>query len=879
MSRRRLAGLAVAVVLVMLFGGRWFAARYTENLWFEQLGHGGRYRSLLAQSIAWQLIVLATSGLWFATHLFAVYRSIGSVQLPRRLGNLEISEAVPRRILRNIALSFAGVLALATTWAFADLHRYVALYRNAMPIGLPDPVLERDASFYLARLPLLEVSHLLAMIALLLAAFVVVSLYALTGSLTVERRRVRITPHARTHLVVLMASLALVIAWGFQLDALQLVAGSGTRNGVLSAVDRTVRIPASHALALIALVVAAGSVLSLRWSRPLILFVLWTTLAAASLLGRFLVPAMSDAWDQERRPTVSASLAQHGQNHTRFAFGLLDLPERPIGGEHWQPDSATRMAQSLSGLSPWSGELPLLHSALARTLMGDTAHGRALSWTVAPVPTQSGRPALLAVAQADLVALAALPARPPWDELHREGLAWGADPVALDGRLRAGPPVFLESLADGDSALPGTPVQRTSGRVRFLPRMADLGIVGPNEGTVDQSPPGVPLRGMLRRVMLAWALQAPPLMDSHTSPADRVVYWRDVPARLTRLYSFATFDAPRPALVDGRLLWVADGYVVSRRFPLSERLRWNGETINYLGALYLATVDAETGATLLYLRGQQTGFAQGIARAEGVTPLPASSVPRDLVRQLAYPASLLGAQTTVLGRLMATAGAPAWLPAAPDSATRDPATIEPAVVLMSQDASGPRLWSYTGLVEPRASRLAGLLGGAVGPAGTLELMLFRVYGSIPGPQTAAARLATAPVVVAATVAAGGPGALRQGPVWMIPAAGTVLYARMLHGQMRGASGAAPMTPIGVAVLGGGRIGFGADAAAAIRALGRDDGGADLLLGGGANLADARAAFLALDSARAAGDWERFGRAWTALRRALELESAVPGPRP
>ena len=40
MNRRRLAFLAVAAVFVLLFGGRWVALRYTESLWFQELGEG-----------------------------------------------------------------------------------------------------------------------------------------------------------------------------------------------------------------------------------------------------------------------------------------------------------------------------------------------------------------------------------------------------------------------------------------------------------------------------------------------------------------------------------------------------------------------------------------------------------------------------------------------------------------------------------------------------------------------------------------------------------------------------------------------------------------------------------------------------------------------
>ena len=100
MSRRRLAFLAVAAVFVLLFGGRWFAVRYTEQLWFADLGQGERYRWLLLRGLAWQAATFVIAFAWYGAHTLGVYGSIGSVHLPRRLGNISIDEAVPSRTLR-----------------------------------------------------------------------------------------------------------------------------------------------------------------------------------------------------------------------------------------------------------------------------------------------------------------------------------------------------------------------------------------------------------------------------------------------------------------------------------------------------------------------------------------------------------------------------------------------------------------------------------------------------------------------------------------------------------------------------------------------------------------------------------------------------------
>ncbi len=879
MSRRRLALFAVGVVLVVLFGGRWLALRYTEHLWFAELGQSGRHWRLVARALAWQAGLLLACFLWFAGHTIGVYRSIGSVQLPQRLGDLEIAEAVPQRTLRAVALAAAGLLAIAVTWAFADYDRYVALSRNFVPIGLADPVLHRDAGFYLARLPLLEITHLLATVAVALAGLVTISFYAVTGSLSVSARRVRVTPHARTHITVLLAVLALVLAWGFHLDTLGLVAGGGSHGGALSTVDRVIRIPASTALSAVALIVAAGTALSMRVARPLLLLVLWTVLGAAALVGRVVVPAARDAWGAEGDPAVAAAMARHAASFTSAAFGLVDVATVPLRSRELRPSDAEAVGEALAAVPAWTGEPVLLAAELSRAT-GDSA--RVLAWATAPIVAASGRPALLAAGQVDPAALAQLSARPRWTELHRGPLAWGGEPLALDAALRRGPPAYLADPAARDTAPPGTPIALASGRVRFLPRAAELGIVGPDEGSVGSPPPGVLLRGPVRRLLLAWALQSPPLMDSHTSPADRVLYWRDVPARLARLYPFADFDAPRPALFEGRLVWTADGYIASQRFPFARHVRWRGDDINFLAVPFLALVDAETGATRLFLRPPDLAFARGLARAEGVTVEPSSAMPAPLRESLRYPSAQFGAQAAALGMLLAGEGESPWVAGTGDSSQsgRDAGDLVPTTTLVHGDDSARAAWLFLPLMDALGSRLAGLAAATVRRDGTPHLEFLRAEGSaLPTPQVAAARIASAPVVVAAAAGAGADGQVRHGPIQAVAVEGALAWARVLFGHGASTGRSATFEPAGVAVMVGSRIGFGPDAPSAVRALLRPDGGADALAAGTARLAEARAAFLLLDSARITGDWDRFGRAWEALRRTLLTERGPAGPRP
>ena len=84
---------------------------------------------------------------------------------------------------------------------------------------------------------------------------------------------------------------------------------------------------------------------------------------------------------------------------------------------------------------------------------------------------------------------------------------------------------------------------------------------------------GVPVDSWPRRLLLAWALQAGELLGD-LRPGSRVD-WRLSPAeRLSRLAPYADWSAPTARIIDGELIWLADGYLTSATFPLTHRITW-----------------------------------------------------------------------------------------------------------------------------------------------------------------------------------------------------------------------------------------------------------------------------------------------------------------
>ena len=112
--RRRALLVGVGLLVAVLVGGRWLALETAERAWGASLPGGSAYLTTrdFARLVSGLLLVGAIA--WGTANLLFVYRSIGSMQPSRRLGDLEIVEAVPQPLLsstlRSASLSIRAVI-------------------------------------------------------------------------------------------------------------------------------------------------------------------------------------------------------------------------------------------------------------------------------------------------------------------------------------------------------------------------------------------------------------------------------------------------------------------------------------------------------------------------------------------------------------------------------------------------------------------------------------------------------------------------------------------------------------------------------------------------------------------------------------------------
>ena len=214
--RRWLELLAVAIVAVLV-GGRWLAVSTTDDLWASALGVAATHAQIRDLRTTLALLAFTSAIVWCVGNLYLVYRSIGSVHVPRRVGNVEFLEAIPRRYLLLAAAVVGLLLAVALSHGAGNWWSARALAGYEADVGVTDPVLQRDLGYYLFRLPWHRTVHgfATALSGVMLALCLI--LYAAVGAVRWTERRMRVTALARWHLAGLLFAFSLTLCWGYQL--------------------------------------------------------------------------------------------------------------------------------------------------------------------------------------------------------------------------------------------------------------------------------------------------------------------------------------------------------------------------------------------------------------------------------------------------------------------------------------------------------------------------------------------------------------------------------------------------------------------------------------------------------------------------------------
>lgn len=632
----------VVLGLVLLFG----STLYTDWLWFSHLG----YSSVFGLGIVARIVVGLVSGLVLALFLWAnlsvalagrVSTLPGIIELP--IGPL----IAPRRVRRYFlggSLLIGGFIGLNMSAAWLSVLQYL----NQTAFGITEPIFGRDVSFYIFTLPVMSLLFQYIMAGLVLAGIGVLLIYTLTGDLSFDVRRVRLTSRARAHISVLTAGVFAAKSLGYVITLYRL--NYSPRGQVFGAAytDVNAEAIALRMLIWIALGLAGLLLANLRLRRTNLIVAGVALLVAVSFILGTLYPTFVQQFTVEPDELNRESpYIAHNIEFTRRAWSLDTVAEvdYQISGKLTAAD-LVRNQGTMSNIRLWDYR-PL------QTTYAQLQEIR-LYYRFNDVDIDrydfAGDYRQVAIAARE-IDVTRLPER-TWMNQHliyTHGFGVVMSPVnraTAEGRpefwLRDIPPVLAGAVRTSDMVI-------AQPRIYYGELTNTYAIVNTRQPEFDfpagevnatnhyDGRGGVRLSSPL--VKLAFSLRFRDyqiFLAGVITPESRLQMNRNIQQRVRRIAPFLSYDRdPYLVIADGHPYWIIDAYTMSGAYPYSEphpRLR-----ANYVRNSVKVVVDAYHGDTVFYLVDPTDPLAATYASVFPRLFRPADQMPAAIRAHIRYP--------------------------------------------------------------------------------------------------------------------------------------------------------------------------------------------------------------------------------------------------
>ncbi|MCU1692201.1 MAG: hypothetical protein JWM64_1292, partial [Frankiales bacterium] len=712
--------------------------------------------------------------------------------------NLERYRVAVEPYLLPVLLLGSGIFGVFAGLSAASRWQTWLLWRNKTSFGQVDPQFGRDISYYAMTYPFQRFVLGFLLTAVVLSLLAAAATHYLFGGVRLQTAGDKVSPGARAHLSVLVGMVLLLKAVAYYLDRFGLVFSERGKVQGASFTDVNAVLPAKNVLIGVAIICAL-----LAFANILVRNILLPGGAVALLVVTAVVfGGVYPAYTQQFRVKPNeiqreAMFIDRNIQATRAAYSIDDVVTTPY--------AATGTANTA-----------------VRTEQGTVANARLLD------------PNVVSRTFTQLQRQRAYFQFNPSLDIDRYDFGDGTKDYVVGLReLR------LAGLADeqrnwinehliythgnGIVAAPANVVDE--GQPRFVVR--DLPVRGPEgfeldeprvyfgEGTTDYSvvatqqeetdgpiggsdtpnysytgTGGVELSNPFRKLAYALKFREKNLLLSGQIDADsKLQYIREPRERVQKVAPFLELDEdPYPAVVDGKILWIVDGYTTSAGYPYAERTTLGAavrdsqtrgpqlpaEEVNYIRNSVKATVDAFTGKVTLYQFDEQDPVLKTWKKAFGDILEPKSAISPELEKHFRYPEDLFKVQRTLLSKYHITnpqeffQGDDYWqIPGDPasttggDESTQQPATTPagPASTLLNaadtaqdqppyyvvQQFPGTKAPSFnltTAFVANNGQNLTGVasVSGDPGPDyGKIRLLELPATNSVEGPRQIAAR--------------------------------------------------------------------------------------------------------------------------------------------
>ena len=670
-NERRGLSFIVFVVIIGFSVARAIATFFTNYLWFDSVNLNSVWIKILLTKGA---LVGATSLLAFififtnlrlavrATPVMDIFESFESQDPLSRFRAWTNERFLRYRLWGSIGLSlFLGAGA-------SQLWEQVLLFLNQQSFGVTDPVFQADVSRYVFGLPLYRLFVSWGFQLVIFTSLIIVLFFVATGALQLRQGRLpEVSSGAKAHLSVLLAFIAILKAFAYRLDSMELLYSPRGKVFGASYTDVIAHLPALNLLILISLFGAVLLLVNIKrrgWLLPATAISLWL---AVSIIVGGLVPAAI-----QRFRVVPDELNKelpYVENHidyTRLAYGLDSIEEKSFAASpDLSQNDISNNKQTVDNIRLWD---PTVLAETYSQLQEIRAY-YALQEVDVDRYRINGELTQVMVAAREL------------DQTNLPAVGWVNERLQYTHGFGVvfSPANNVASQGQPDFYVKGVPATTTVSELEVeQPRIyfgesadsVEYVVVNSLQDEVDyplstegqsvaytnySGDGGVGIGSFFRR--LGFALRYSELnllISNQLSDDSKLIMERNIVSRVKKAAPFLyTDNDPYLALIDGNLFWIIDMYTVSDKYPYAQpadtrRINENSGlpvNFNYLRNSVKAVVNAYDGTMNFYVVDKNDPIMSAYNDIFPDLFSPKSEMSSELLDHIRYPEDLFTIQS------------------------------------------------------------------------------------------------------------------------------------------------------------------------------------------------------------------------------------------
>ena len=668
---RRGLSFLVFVGIIGFSIARAVATFFTNYLWFDAVDLNSVWLKILVTKSA---LVAATSLLAFAfifvnlrlavraTPVMDIFESFESQDPLSRFREFVNERFLKYRLWGAIGLSlFLGAGA-------SQLWEQVLLFINQKAFGVTDPIFQNDVSSYVFGLPLYRLFVSWGFQLVIFTSFIIVLFFIATGALQLRPGRLpEVSSGAKAHLSVLLAFVAVLKAFAYRLDSMELLYSPRGKVFGASYTDVVAHLPALNLLILISLFGAILLLVNIKrrgWLLPATAISLW--LAVSIIVGGVVPAAIQRFRVLPDELNKELPYVENHINYTRLAYGLDNIEEKSFeASPNLTDNDISENAQTVDNIRLWD---PTVLAETYSQLQEIRAY-YALDEVDVDRYKINGELTQVMVSAREL------------DQTNLPAVGWVNERLQYTHGYGVvfSPANNVASQGQPDFYVKGVPATTTVSELEVeQPRIyfgesaesVEYVVVNSLQEEVDyplstegqsvaytnySGEGGVGIGSFFRR--LGFALRYSELnllISNQLSDDSKLIMERNIVSRVKKAAPFLyTDNDPYLALIDGNLFWIIDMYTVSDKYPYAQpadtrRINENSGlplNFNYLRNSVKAVVNAYDGTMNFYVVDDNDPI---ISSYQDIFPnlfTPESSMSSELLDHIRYPEDLFTIQS------------------------------------------------------------------------------------------------------------------------------------------------------------------------------------------------------------------------------------------